>query len=75
MTEQASRALIKLADFLDVYLPMINVCMVDFIIKDHFENLTPEVIKEELLSLSDSEIAELPNFLINKSKLESNDSD
>jgi hypothetical protein len=54
-------ALCKVSSFLKMYLPIANAHMTDFIVKDWWNKLVPESIREELLVLSENELAMLPS--------------
>ena len=62
--EDCSEALEKLADFLNKYSPIINVCMVDFVTDDIFATCLSDALGLELLALEESEIANLPQRLL-----------
>jgi len=49
-------ALERLSTFLKTYQDLMNVCMVDFITKDVFENILSPDIKDDLNRLTDDDI-------------------
>ena len=55
-----SKALENLANFISNYHNLIDVCMVDFVTKDVFDNAVPNDLKEDLQKLNDNEICALP---------------
>ena len=58
--EKCEEALSRLSDLLLKFDPVINVCMVDFIIKDIFSTSLDEELALELLTLTEQEITRLP---------------
>ncbi len=59
-------ALSSLSSLIEDYSPLINVCMVDFIVEDSFSTRLDPKIGQELLSLSQDEVARLPQRMISK---------
>lgn len=55
-----SSALAKLAKLITKYHDVINVCMVDFVTKNVFDNVLNNELKENLRQLTESEICYLP---------------
>ncbi len=53
-------ALAKAADLLDEFRLLVDSCMVDFIVEDAFKTRLPPDLAEELLSLTDEEVAGMP---------------
>ena len=57
-------ALKTLAEFLGRHHSKFDVCMVDFITKDLFDNVLEQTLQDEMLKLSKEEIIELPGKMI-----------
>ena len=58
-------ALQKLANLIAKYQNLIDVCMVDFVTKNVFENAVPLELRESLQKLTESEISLLTNTFFN----------
>lgn len=58
--KQSSDALIRLSEFLLGHYSIINVCMVDFITKNVFDQVLDEDVGQELAQMSDEDIVYLP---------------
>jgi len=56
-------ALEAMSSFLEPRLPMVNVCMVDFVIDDLFERTVGTELRGELDSLDEEQIARIPQLM------------
>ena len=65
-----SSALTKLAKLITKYHDVINVCMVDFVTKNVFDNVLNAELKENLRQLTESEICSLPDKFFGKNNVD-----
>ena len=71
---KSEKALVKLANFLQNHEKIINVCMVDFISKDIFQNVLEKDIQKELIEASSEDLIEMPSKFMNPGLPPANDS-
>ena len=57
-------ALKTLAEFLGRHHSKFDVCMVDFITKDLFDNVLEQTLQDDMLKLTQQEIIELPEKMM-----------
>ena len=61
---KCEKALAKLALFLKKYHPIFDICMVDFVTNDIFQQVLSFELQQNLLQLSEKDLSELPSRMI-----------
>lgn len=67
--EHFSECLLQLTSLLERHSGIVNVCMVDFITEDIFTKCISEELQQDLLDLTEDDIRNLPDLLLNRDEL------
>lgn len=67
--EHFSECLLQLTSLLERHSGIVNVCMVDFITEDIFTKCISEELQQDLLNLTEDDIRNLPDLLLNRDEL------
>ena len=64
-----SSSLLSMTSLLEDHSSLVNVCMVDFITEDIFEKCIGQELQKNLLELSEENICNMPDLLLNPNEL------
>ena len=67
--EHFSDILVRMTSFLERHSSLVNVCMVDFITEDIFSHCISAELQADLLALSEEDIRNMPDLLLNQEEL------